>query len=134
MRLSYLLFTILLGSTISSGCDLNENKSVPVQGGGTTGQVPSSPAPPATQTAPIPSEKATGVWNQSEVEQYLKQNLKLTEVSLAKAEKDDYTGTGKGADGLSYTLSVKQVPGGIACKFQNSGGSSGRISFGNPVP
>ncbi|HVU89624.1 MAG TPA: hypothetical protein VHD36_20005 [Pirellulales bacterium] len=81
----------------------------------------------------IPASEATGTWNKSQVETYLKDALKLSEVSLAPAVGDDYTGTGKGTDGQNYKMKIKQVPGGIACEFETENGR-GRISFGNPVP
>jgi hypothetical protein len=81
----------------------------------------------------IPAAQATGTWNKSQVESYLKDTLKLSEVSLTSASGDDYTGTGKGTDGKNYTMTIKQVPGGIACEFQTETGV-GRIAFGNLVP
>jgi hypothetical protein len=99
---------------------------------------PNVPAPamsPAQQVspAPIPSSQATGSWNKSQVEIYLKDNLKLSEVPLSSAGGENYTGTGRGIDGQNYTLNIKQVPGGIACEFKTDTGG-GRISFGNLVP
>ncbi len=90
------------------------------------------PSPSALSSA-IPAAEAKGTWNKSQVETYLKDTLKLNEVSITSVGGDDYNGTGKGTDGMNYTMKIKQVPGGIACEFQTEAGG-GRISFGNPVP
>jgi hypothetical protein len=94
--------------------------------------VPSATTAPATGT-PIDASQATGVWNQQQVETWLRDMLKLTSVSLSKSGGDNYTGSGTAADGQSYQLTVKQVPGGIACRFTFGMNGSGRIAFGNPV-
>jgi hypothetical protein len=94
-------------------------------------------SPPTRVAAPpgaILAEDARGVWSQSQVEEYLKQDLKLSQLSLTPAGGDDYTGTGTTADDRTLQLQVKQVPGGIACTFEDGQGGSGRIAFGNPVP
>jgi hypothetical protein len=100
-------------------------------------QTATAPKSATRVTAPpnvIRSEEATGVWNREQVETYLKQDLKLVTVNLTSAGGDNYTGTGATADGRTLQLNVKQVPGGIACTFQDDRGGSGRIAFGNPVP
>src|SRR4051794_24716049 len=74
---------------------------------------------------PIRSEQATGVWDQSQVETYLKQNLKLADVSLTRAGGDNYAGTGRTSGGKTLRLAVKQVKGGIACKYEDDAGGSG---------
>jgi hypothetical protein len=76
---------------------------------------------------------ATGYWSKTQVETWLKQDLKLTTLSLSAAGDHNYTGTGTTVDGRTYQLKVTQVPGGIACKFDSGTGSSGRIAFGNTV-
>jgi hypothetical protein len=100
-------------------------------------QTNTAPQSATRVTAPpnaIRAEAATGVWNREQVETYLKQDLKLTSVNLTPAGGDNYTGTGTTADGRTLQLNVKQVPGGIACTFEDDRGGSGRIAFGNPVP
>src|SRR5580698_8118398 len=78
---------------------------------------PANPPPvgaPSATTAPlaappIDASQATGVWNQQQVETWLRDTLKLTSVSLSKSGGDNYTGNGTGTDGQSYQLTVKQV-------------------------
>jgi hypothetical protein len=104
-------------------------------------QQPLAPIPPiaspppnnAPSSAPIPASQATGVWNQQQVEGWLRETLKLSQVSLTAAGNSNYSGTGTGADGNRYQLNIKQVPGGIACRYTFGSGGNGRIAFGNPV-
>ena len=119
-------FALTLWAAISSGCD-----DAP---GGPRARPAAPPTPgPAAGGTPIRAEDATGIWDQAQVEAYLKQDLKLTEVSLTGTGGGSYTGTGKGLDGKAYRLDVKQVPGGIACEYVAGETGRGRISFGNPV-
>jgi hypothetical protein len=109
-----------------AGCDVSApaTKATKVPAGQT----------PAAPPGAILAEDATGIWNQPQVEQYLREDLKLTQVSLTPSGGDgNYTGTGTTADGRTLQLQVKQVPGGIACDFQDDRGGSGRIAFGNLV-
>ncbi|MSR31751.1 MAG: hypothetical protein EXR99_09625 [Gemmataceae bacterium] len=82
----------------------------------------------------IDANLATKVWDKLEVETFVKEDIKLVEVTLKETTKNNYSGTGKDAQGRIFNLQVKQVPGGIACDFTNNGGGSGRVSFGNSVP
>ena len=116
---------------MACGC---ETRRQPAQSVAPAPAATTTPQPSAgTSSSPIPSSQATGSWNQSQVETYLKEQLKLSELSLTSAGGENYTGSGKGTDGQSYTMNVKQVPGGIACEFRTDTGG-GRISFGNLVP
>lgn len=90
--------------------------------------------PPSGGQAPIPASQATEIWTQSQVEQWLKKDLKLTELTLSPDGNGNYKGTGRNDTGLALQLTVTQVPGGIACEFSGGPGNSGRIAFGNPVP
>jgi hypothetical protein len=68
------------------------------------------------------------------VEQYLRENLKLSSLSLESTGDNGYKGTGKGQDGQTFTsIIVKQVPGGIKTTWSTPNGD-GKMSFGNPVP
>lgn len=92
----------------------------------------SATTPPAGQAA-IPASQATGIWNQSQVEQWLKQDAKLTELALTSTGTGNYKGTGRNESGMQVQLTVTQVPGGIACDFSGGPGNTGRVTFGNPV-
>ncbi len=99
-----------------------------------TGTPPAATVPSSVFSgAPIEASQATGVWNQQQVEQWLTQMLKLTSVRLTPGGANSYTGQATSADGQNYDLSVKQVPGGIACRYTFGTGGKGRIAFGNPV-
>lgn len=122
---------VLIGAMALCGCDGRSKpavQSAPTAPG-------NSAAPPATGdlNRAVPAAQATGYWNQSQVETYLKEELKLSAVTLTASGEHHYTGTDKGVDGENYTLDVKQVPGGIACEFKTSNGG-GRVAFGNLVP
>jgi hypothetical protein len=109
--------------------------------GNTTGsaatQSGTQPANPQTPTGPArltTGEAATGHWNQSQVETWLKQDLKLSTLTLTPVGEHDFSGTAVTTQGESLRLNVKQVPGGIKCSHDNGRGGSGEIAFGNPVP
>lgn len=87
-------------------------------------------APPAA----VSSEDATGVWTRTQVEQYVKENLKLKTVSLQSAGGDNYSGMGTAQDGRVVNLKIRQVPGGIRCEYEDDRGGTGSIAFGNAVP
>src|SRR5262249_24117866 len=98
------------------------------------------PPPPGAPAAPgalppgtIEAKDATGVWNQAQVEQFIQEDLKLATLNLKSAGQHDYDGTGTDAEGLAYTIKVKQVPGGIRVDWKHATGE-GKITFGNPVP
>jgi hypothetical protein len=75
----------------------------------------------------------TTVWSQTQVEEFLKQELALTTIALKSTGGDNYEGTGADAEGIAYTLVVKQVLGGIKVEWKHSTGN-GTITFGKPVP
>jgi hypothetical protein len=89
------------------------------------------PGPPGA--APPPTLGATSVWNQTQVEEFLKQELALTTIAIKSTGGHGYQGTGADAEGIAYTLTVKQVPGGFKVEWSHSTGN-GTITFGNPVP
>jgi hypothetical protein len=127
------------------GCDQPANTAPSNAPTTTTVAVPPPPpgstpiTPPPTMPDQLPpgtirAEDAKGVWTRAQVEEYLKKNIPLIEVSLTQTTPNNYTGTGKNAEGANFQLTVGQVPGGIACKFTHDRGGSGGLSFGNPVP
>jgi hypothetical protein len=73
------------------------------------------------------------VWNQTQVEEFLKQELALTTIAIKSTGGHDYQGTGADAEGIAYTLIIKQVPGGIRVEWRHAT-DHGKITFGNPVP
>src|SRR5262245_11674225 len=90
---------------------------------------PGAPAPPdLTQTM-----GPTTVWNQTQVEAFLRQEIELTKIASKSTGGDNYQGTGTDAAGITYTLIVKQVPGGIKVEWTHDG-DHGKITFGKPVP
>lgn len=109
-----------------AGCtDLAVPVTPPVNGG-------AAPMP-----APVAANPAGGqvrAWNQGEVEQWLRQDLKLVEVALTSTGGDNYSGQGRDAAGVSYQLQVRQVPGGIKCTYQSGDGGQGSVAFGDTVP
>jgi|GEM_PF-6883146 len=121
-------------TTVNSNPSPQINVPVPPPPPGST--PPAQPSPAADDLPPgvIRAEDATGVWNKSQVEQYLKENVPLTEVSLSETTPDNYRGTGRNAEGANFELTIGQVPGGIACKYTTDRGGSGGLSFGNKVP
>ena len=110
----YQLFAAVL-IVILNGCEPPNAQSVP-------------PAAGATQ-----SMDPTSVWNQTQVEEFLRQELELTTIAIKSTGGDGYQGTGVDAEGTSYTLVVKQVTGGIKVEWSHVSGN-GTITFGNPVP
>lgn len=126
-----LILGLWIGGVALCGCD---GPSKPAAQSAPATPV-NSAAPPATgdQASAIPASQATAYWNQSQVETFLKDELKLSAVMLTASGEHHYTGTGKGVNGEDYKLDVKQVPGGIACEFKTNAGG-GRVAFGNPVP
>ena len=88
---------------------------------------------PSIPSAARPSTQATGIWSQAQVETWLREKLKLTELTLTSTGSGNYTGQGKDATGKVLQLKVMQVPGGIACEHSSGPGNAGRISFGNPI-
>jgi hypothetical protein len=89
------------------------------------------PGPPAASA--IQTMSPTSVWNQTQVEEFLKQELALTTITIKSTGGDGYEGTGADAEGTTYTLIVKQVPGGIKVEWSHVSGN-GTITFGKPVP
>jgi hypothetical protein len=100
---------------------------------------PPTPAPQGPPTPPgTPGAGSTAtlsgaeVWNQSQVEQFLKDELAITSSTL-KSTGSGYQGTGTDVNGIAYTFTIKQVSGGIKVEWATST-SNGMITFGNPVP
>jgi hypothetical protein len=91
------------------------------------------PGPATTSPAAAPTMGATTVWNQAQVEQFLKDELALTTIAIKSTGGDNYQGTGADAEGSAYTLIVKQVPGGIKVEWRHQSGN-GTIGFGKPMP
>lgn len=54
------------------------------------------------------SSRNPGTWTKEQIEARLKEELKLTEVSLKQNEDGSYSGSGQAADGKKYSLNVKQ--------------------------
>ena len=137
MKLLVPTTTVLLVLCGIAGCPNASNTSAPSSPMPTPVAMPVNPnspnAVPANSNA-IPASQATGIWNQGQVEQWLKQDLKLTGVTLSGTGNGNYTGQGRDATGTTFQLNVRQVPGGIVCNHTSGPGSSGRIAFGNPVP
>jgi hypothetical protein len=91
----------------------------------------SQPWPPAGSA--IQTMDPTSVWNQTQVEEFLRQELELTTIAIKSTGGDGYQGTGADAEGTTYTLIVKQVPGGFKVEWSHVSGN-GTIVFGKPVP
>jgi hypothetical protein len=91
-------------------------------------QVPAALPPGGVQTM-----DPTSVWNQAQVEEFVRQELELTTIALKSTGGDGYQGTGADAHGTNYTLIVNQVKGGIKVEWTHQSGN-GKFSFGNPVP
>lgn len=51
-------------------------------------------------TDEINAEDATGIWNESQVRQYITEELKLSSVELTSTRDGNYTATGQNAEGL----------------------------------
>jgi hypothetical protein len=75
----------------------------------------------------------TSVWNQTQVEEFFKEEFKFTTIALKSTGGHNYQGTGTDPGGLTYTLTFKQVPGGYKAEWSTESGN-GTITFGNPVP
>lgn len=89
----------------------------------------STPAPPNA----APTMSATSVWNQTQVEEFFKEEFKFTTIALKSTGGHNYQGTGVDPQGLTYTLTFKQVPGGYKAVWSTESGN-GTITFGIPVP
>lgn len=83
------------------------------------------------EPAPVAASKKPDKYRtQEEVEIWLRQDLKLAQVILTPQPEHGFAGTGVGFNGRNYTLTVKQVPGGIKCWFRDDFGGSGDMAFG----
>ena len=96
-------------------------------------QAQPGPAPAAPAGSVAPTMGATSVWNQTQVEEFFKEEFKFTTISLKSTGGHNYQGTGVDPGGLSYTLIFKQVPGGYKAEWSTESGN-GTITFGKPVP
>ncbi len=119
-----LLAGLLLVWTV--GCDSGQSgKGQPAN----TGQ-PSQTGQPAGEGNAILAEDATGIWNQSQVEQVTREEGKFTSLQLESTGGGNYKGTGTREDGREYNLDIKQKPGGIRISWDNGQGSEGGYTFG----
>jgi hypothetical protein len=82
---------------------------------------------PSSVTA---AKKADEYWTKDEVEMWVRQDLKLARVTLTPAAEHGFSGSGLGLDGRQFTLTIKQIPGGIKCWFSDNFGGSGNMAFG----
>ncbi|HEX5102500.1 MAG TPA: hypothetical protein VFV87_01735 [Pirellulaceae bacterium] len=89
----------------------------------------SAPAPPGA----APTMSATSVWSQTQVEEFFKEEFQFTTIALKSTGGHNYQGTGVDPEGLTYTLTFQQVPGGYKAEWSTESGN-GAITFGNPVP
>ncbi|HZL88016.1 MAG TPA: hypothetical protein VFB96_06530 [Pirellulaceae bacterium] len=124
---------------LCGGCDpqTRQNPAVPMPGilapaDDTLHEVPPGigglqTAEPAPQLA---TKKADEYRTKEEVEIWLRQSLKLAQVTLTAQAEHGFSGNGLGFDSRQYTLTVKQVPGGIKCWFRDNVGGSGDMAFG----
>lgn len=122
----WIRIALLCGFGLAVGCE-----PPPKNRSGVPANQVQPPADPAAGT--IQAEDATGVWNQSQVDQYLRETIKLVELQLTPVGNNGYTATGRDGAGNEYTIQVKQAPGGIRAEWTSATGS-GRSRFGNPVP
>ena len=137
MRSCWVLSTAAVVLALGVGCDQKGRFAIPI---GTKAVPTIKPAPTGAPSAmsasngtPIRAEDATGVWNQSQVEQYLMEDLKLVSVSIQSEGGANYRGTAVAQDGKNLTLAVRQVPGGIDVQWTDDRGGSGGMSFGNAI-
>ena len=125
-----LLAFIFGGLAVAAGCD---QASAPP-----AGNLAGPPGPPAAPGAPAaalpPVEKLEGFFTREQVEQMLREELKLVEISLQPVGAHDYTGSGKTVDRRQVMVTIKQVSGGIKIEHTDNFGGSGSYSWGNPVP
>lgn len=119
-----LFFGLILGWNI--GCDSGQSG----QGQPANVGQPASTGQPPKSGDYIHAEDATGVWNQSQVEQVTREEGKFTTLNLQNAGGGNYTGTGTREDGREYNLDIKQKPGGIRIIWTNGQGSEGEYVFG----
>ncbi len=68
-----------------------------------------------------------GNWPQQQVEEKVKSNLKLSEISLTPRPEGGYSGTGKTSEGEAYKLQVTQDPARkrLEWKFESDRGDIG---------
>ena len=139
-RLPLAALVCCLGSL--AGCDPQQEQPPPILPGGLEPANKPVPAESATPLAPVggleqvepaplvAAKKGDQYWTREEVETWLRQDLKLAQVSLSNGPDHGFSGNGVGFDGRQFTLTVKQVPGGIKCWFDDNVGGSGNMAFG----
>jgi hypothetical protein len=112
----------------------------------------SQPASPATNVSPPPQPQMTTAapasgtptpvattpaqpsdWKQGQIEEWLKQELKLTELKLSPAGEKSYKGNGQDVAGKSYQLKVIQSADRIVCEHSSGAGSTGEFMLGNNI-
>jgi hypothetical protein len=139
MRRAVAIALVCTLSCLACGCS-------PPSGGTPAVPVPGALAPAGTAPSEIPqgvgglqkvepppvvaAKNADRYWTKEEVEMWVRQDLKLAQVTLTTEAEHGFTGTGLGFNGRNYTLTVKQIPGGIKCWFQDDFGGSGNMAFG----
>lgn len=70
-----------------------------------------------------PASSNPGEWNQSQVDAWIRQQLKVTELTLAADGERAFKGTGRDAAGTAYELKVTQSENRIQCEYTSSSGT-----------
>lgn len=78
----------------------------------------------------VAAKKGDQYWTKEEVENWVRQDLKLAQLALNPEAEHGFSGTGLGFDGRNYLLTIKQIPGGIKCWFSDDFGGSGDMAIG----
>ena len=87
-----------------------------------------------------PASQNPGEWRQSQVESWLREQLKTTELSLSADGERAFKGTARDSAGTAYELKVTQSENKIQCEFTSSNGTGkgqGQFSYsasGTPPP
>ena len=87
-----------------------------------------------------PASSNPGEWNQSQVESWVREQLKATELTLTADGERAFKGTASDAAGTAYELKVTQSENRIHCDFTSSRGTGkgqGQFSYsasGTPPP
>ena len=112
MRITILL---LMFMELVVGCKRTKTSSTSVGGETTTS---ASHASPASSATPTKTDGAAGRnWTRAEIEEVLRKDVKLNEITLTKVSGDKYTGTGRNVEGLKCTFEVRFRPGEIRVDY-----------------
>lgn len=139
MRAVHFLALAGLTCMVPCGCQpqANDAPAVRLPGGLEPASKPASETPggvgglqSAVPAPVVAAKKANEFWTKEEVETWVRQDLKLAQVNLTPQPDHGFSGTGLGLNGRNYTLTIKQIPGGIKCSFQDDFGGSGNMAFG----